>query len=81
MFSSSFLLSLKWPSCASQICLLDIVQRVSKLSPREPGAGGTPAEGEHKGEVVPKRASASSSSENSEENPYWEIFQSWLGVG
>jgi len=67
--------------CASQIWPPDVVQWVSKLSPREPGAGGTPAEGEHKEEMVPKIASASGSSENSEENPYREIFQSWLSVG
>lgn len=61
--------------CVSDIPLA-IVQWVSKLSPREPGAGGTPAEGEHKEEKLPKIASASGSSENSEENLYCKIFQS-----
>lgn len=81
MISRTFLLSLKQPYWASHICLCDIVQQVSKFSLREPGAEGTPAEGEHKEEMVSKIECTSGFSENSEKIPYWEIFQSWFWVG
>lgn len=63
MISSTFPLSFKQPYCASHICLHDIDQQVSKFSPREPDAKGTPAEGEHKKEMVSKIECASGSSE------------------
>lgn len=78
MISSIFLLSLKQAYCASHIYLHDIVQQMSKFSPQEPPAKEIPAEGEHKEEMVSKKECTSGSSENSEEIPYWEIFQSWL---